>query len=140
MRICAGGLLVRGSRILLARRSDDRTFYPGVWDVLGGHCEGDETPVQTLIRELEEEVGVKASAFEPIAVLGEPDPARHGEGRYHIFLVTAWDGGEPRLRCSEHSDLRWLDVSEALALPLAHPDYPDLFRTVLGGNSEPTGG
>src|SRR5437868_2489944 len=44
MRICAGGLLVRDRQILFARRSADRSFYPGVWDVIGGHCERDETP------------------------------------------------------------------------------------------------
>jgi hypothetical protein len=36
MRICAGGLLVRGNEILLAKRSVDHAFYPGVWDVVGG--------------------------------------------------------------------------------------------------------
>jgi len=30
MRICAGGVLVRGERILLAKRAADRTFYPGL--------------------------------------------------------------------------------------------------------------
>ena len=69
MRICAGGLLVRGGEILLARRSEDRRFYPGVWDIIGGHSEGDETPADTLVRELEEEAGIKASRFEQIAVL-----------------------------------------------------------------------
>ena len=120
MRICARGLLVRGDETLLARRSDERTFYPGVWDVVGGHCEGDETPVDTLIRELEEEVGVKACVFEEIAVLEEPRPVEHGEAQYHVFIVTAWAGGEPRLLNAEHSELRWLSLDHALALPLAH--------------------
>jgi len=70
MRVCAGGLLVRGDRILLARRADDRVFYPGVWDV--------------------------------------------------------------------HAELRWLHLAEALVLPLAHPDYPALFRRALGGGGEPS--
>ena len=48
MRICAGGLLVRQGRILLARRSADRSFYPGVRDVIGGHCERDEAPADAL--------------------------------------------------------------------------------------------
>ncbi|HEY3118774.1 MAG TPA: NUDIX hydrolase [Chloroflexota bacterium] len=132
MRICAGGLLVRGRQILLARRSEDRTFYPGVWDVIGGHCEGDEIPAETLVRELEEEIGVKLSAFEEIAVLDEPRPAEYGEAKYHMFIVTAWDGGEPRLRGSEHSEVRWFGLDDALALPLAHPEYSALFRSVLG--------
>ncbi len=138
MRVCAGGLLVRGDEILLARRSEDRKFYPGVWDVIGGHCEGGGAPGDTLVRELEEEVGVKAYAFEEIAVLEEPQPAEHGEARYHMFVVMAWGGGEPRLLGSEHSELRWVSLDHALALPLAHPGYAGLFRAVLrrGGARE----
>ena len=132
MRICAGGLLVRDGQILLARRSADRTFYPGVWDLIGGHCERDEVPAEALVRELEEEVGVTARVFDEIAVLPEPQPIEHGEAKYHIFIVTEWDGGEPRLRGPEHSDLRWLSLDRALALPLAHPAYGELFRAALG--------
>ena len=59
----------------MARRSGDRKFYPGVWDIIGGHCEGGEAPADALVRELEEEIGVKAHVFEEIAVLEEPQPA-----------------------------------------------------------------
>lgn len=70
---------------------------------------------------MEEEIGVTPRAFEEIAVLAEPCPAEHGGARYHIFFVTAWDGGEPRLQGSEHSELRWVSLECALGLPLAHP-------------------
>ena len=132
MRICAGGLLVHKDRILLAKRSADRAFYPGVWDVIGGHCEGNEAPVDALVRELVEEIGVTPCVFEKSAVLAEPQPAEHGKAQYHIFMVTAWGDGEPRLRGSEHSELRWLSLEQALALPLAHPGYAELFRSTLG--------
>ena len=131
MRVCAGGLLIRGNEILLAKRAEDRTFYPGVWDIVGGHCDEDETPAETLVRELEQEIGVRPSAFEEITVLEEPRPVEHGEAQYHVFIVTAWDGGEPHLLGSEHSELRWLCLENALALPLAHPGYADLFRAIL---------
>ena len=132
MRVCAGGLLLRGNEILLAKRSADREFYPGVWDVVGGHCEGNETPTAALIRELEEEIGVRAVAFEEIATLEEPRPVEHGEAKYHIFAVIAWTG-EPRLQSTEHSELGWLSLDQALVLPLAHPRYAQLFRAVLEG-------
>ena len=118
--------------MLLARRSGDRKFYPGVWDIIGGHCEGGEAPADALVRELEEEIGVKAHVFEEIAVLEEPQPAEHGDARYHVFVVTSWGGGEPRLLGAEHSELRWVNLAHALALPLAHPGYGNLFRAVLG--------
>jgi 8-oxo-dGTP diphosphatase len=130
LRICAGGILVRGQDILLAKRSADRPFYPGVWDVVGGHCETSEAPAEALIRELREEIGVEALAFEQIAVIEDPEPATHGEARYHMFVVTVWSG-EPELRNAEHSELRWVGAPEAGALPLAHPDYPGLFREAI---------
>ncbi len=85
VRICAGGVLVRGEELLLARRSDDREFYPGVWDVVGGHCEEGEAPADALVREVEEEIGVVPRVFREVAVLGEPRPGTHGEAEYHIF-------------------------------------------------------
>jgi ADP-ribose pyrophosphatase YjhB (NUDIX family) len=131
MRVCAGGVLVRGRDVLLARRSDDRALYPGVWDVVGGHCEPGESPRDALVREVEEEIGVVPRAFREVAVLGEPDPATHGEAAYHVFAVTAWDGGEPRRLGTEHAKLCWLTLERAAALPLAHPDYPRVLRQVL---------
>ena len=53
-----------------------------------------------------------------------------------MFIVTAWDGGEPHLLGSEHSELRWLSLASALALPLAHPGYGDLFRAILSRERE----
>src|SRR5437868_3465803 len=91
-----------------------------------------EVPTDALVRELEEEIGVKALAFEEIGTLEEPQPAENGEANYHIFAVTAWTG-EPRLLNAEHSELRWLSLDQALVLPLAHPRYGQLFRAVLEG-------
>lgn len=114
----------------MAKRSPDRAFYPAVWDVPGGHCEEKEAPGETLVRELREELGITAQIFEQVAVLGEPRPTEHGEARYHIFVVTGW-AGEPQLQGSEHSELRWVGLDEAASLPLAHPEYLQLFHAVL---------
>jgi 8-oxo-dGTP diphosphatase len=117
--------------MLLARRSTERILYPGVWDVIGGHCECGEAPSDAVVREVEEETGVTPRTFEEIAVLAEPQPHEYGEARYHIFLVTAWTGWEPRIQGSENSELRWVSLDNALALPLAHPGYGQLFSAVL---------
>src|SRR2546428_3692319 len=118
MRICAGGLLIRGDQMLLARRSAERSFYPGVWDVIGGHCEGDEAPGDALVREVQEEIGVTPHTFEEIAVLAEPQPAEHGEARYHIFLVTAWDGGRTHLLGFVYSLFRLVGLDRSVTLAL----------------------
>ena len=74
---------------------------------------------------------VPHGTFEQIAVLPEPQATEQSEARYHIFLVTAWAGGEPSLQGPEHSELRWLSLDQALSLPLAHPAYGQLFRAAL---------
>ncbi len=131
MRFGSGGLLVRGAEILLARRSDDRALHPGVWDMPGGHRQGSETSAETLVRELGEEIGITPRDFEEIAVLPESRPDAYGEAEYHVFLVTAWDGGEPRMRGDEHSELRWVTLDEARGLRLAHPAYRELLSEVV---------
>ena len=124
--------MVRANEILLAKRSSDRAFYPGVWDIVGGHVEAGELPPDALTRELYEELGIRPLVFVEVDVLNEPQPDHYGEARYHIFAVTAWSGA-PQLVNSEHSERRWVTLDEALSLPLAHPDYGRLFRAVLEG-------
>lgn len=93
MRVCAGGLLVRGFTILLARRSDDRVFYPGVWDVPGGHCDAGEAPAETLVRELQEELGITVQVFEEVAVLGS-----HGRANTETPVITCSSSGPGLVR------------------------------------------
>jgi 8-oxo-dGTP diphosphatase len=46
--------------ILLFLRDDISNIrYPNCWDILGGHVEEGETPEETIIREMEEEIGKK---------------------------------------------------------------------------------
>ncbi len=117
--------------MLLALRSAERAFYPGVWDLVGGHSAPGEAPDDTLVREVREETGVTPIAFEEVAVLEEPNPAEHGDARYHVFVVTGWAGREPRLQGPEHSELRWVNLDQALTLSLAHPQYGKLFLSML---------
>ncbi|MCD6476537.1 MAG: NUDIX domain-containing protein [Candidatus Aenigmarchaeota archaeon] len=46
--------------ILLQKRAEDKDYWPGMWDIsTAGHISAGETPEQTAIRELEEELGIK---------------------------------------------------------------------------------
>ena len=55
-RRTVGGVLILNHKILLGKRMPDR-LYPDIWDIFGGHIEDGETLEETLIRELEEELG-----------------------------------------------------------------------------------
>ncbi|MFX1250815.1 MAG: NUDIX hydrolase [Promethearchaeota archaeon] len=129
MKICAAGILLKKGKILLGKRSADRKFYPNVWDLIGGHCKGNETPEQTLLRELQEEVGVRPTKFIHLEVLYEPNPEVYGDYEYHVYLVTDWIGSPLNLS-DEHSELNWFDIDEASKLELAHPKYLELFKSI----------
>jgi 8-oxo-dGTP pyrophosphatase MutT (NUDIX family) len=130
LKVCSAGILLKENKILLGKRSADLKFYPDVWDIIGGHCKNNETLEQTLSRELREEIGVTPTGFIHIAVFHDPKPNVHGDYEYNIYLVTDWIGSPRNLSPSEHSELGWFEINEALKLDLAHPKYPELFRSI----------
>ena len=132
-RVGACALLVRDGRVLLGHRSPARSYYPNVWDLIGGHAKPGESPEAALIREVEEEIGCVPTEFRLLQVAHEPDVEAHGPGEFHIFLVTAWSGPEPRLANAEHDELGWFRPGEARNLPLADPAYVELLARLENG-------
>ena len=117
-----GAILMSDGTLLLGRRAPHRS-YPECWDVIGGHVELGESIEQALVREVEEEIGVRPVQFARPTLLC-------AEGiELHIYLVDAWMGGNPVLRNDEHVELRWFTVEAACALPnLASAEYLGVFR------------
>lgn len=109
---CAGAILMRGGRVLLGLRSAHISRYPGLWDILGGRLEADETFEKAMYREVEEEAGVVPLAYRHIGRF-PLSPV----GVLELFLVTDWRGGEPRAVGSEHTRLCWFAPAEAALLP-----------------------
>lgn len=60
--------------VLLQLRSKDKKSFPNVWDVsVAGHISAGDTPLETALREIEEEIGIKVQAGELIQVDFTPD-------------------------------------------------------------------
>lgn len=129
MRATAGAVLFAHGRVLLGRRSAGRIYFPGVWDVFGGHSKPGETLEDTLARELDEELGIVPTVFDLLAVLDEPDPDRHGRGRHAVFVVREWSG-RPAQRGDEHSEIRWFDTSDLGSIRLASAAYVGLLEQI----------
>ena len=136
-RVCAGALLLSvrdgSARILLGKRTPHRAFYPGVWDVPGGHCETGETPAQALVRELKEELGVTPTAWRPPETFRSPLAGCDEVLVLHLYVVTGWAGTPHNRAPEEHTEIAWFSVAKACRLPLAHRGYPALFRRLAAG-------
>jgi 8-oxo-dGTP pyrophosphatase MutT (NUDIX family) len=102
----------------LTRRTDIVVFHRGQISLPGGAREDDETPLQTAVRETEEELGVPR---EHLDVLGALTPLFIPPSDFCITpFVAAWAGAGGRLT-EERPTWRPdpIEVAEVLEVPLA---------------------
>mgnify|MGYP002778401062 CR=1 FL=1 len=98
----------RGTSVLLTRRQDALRHHAGQISFPGGRVDDDEGPLRAALREADEEVGVPASAIEP---LGWLDPYATITG-FHVYsLVARIDPDAPLRPCAD-------EVAEAFEVPL----------------------
>jgi 8-oxo-dGTP diphosphatase len=89
-----------------------------MWDGFGGHLVPCEEPATALVRELEEELGIRVSRPRFLAIYEDVDPTSKDLFRHYLFLVTRWDG-TPRIANDEHSEIRWFAPDELSSVNLA---------------------
>jgi 8-oxo-dGTP pyrophosphatase MutT (NUDIX family) len=112
------GALVREGHVLLVHRSPNRSAYPNVWDLPGGHLESGESEMGALTRELHEELGVQIS-LDSVADLCRFQAGHGGDPvLLSAWLVGAWLGTPTNLALDEHDEIRWFGLEELP--PLAH--------------------
>lgn len=131
MRECVAAFIVRDKKILLGKRSAKREFYPGIWDVFGGHRIENEACDDALRRELLEELGIVPTALSFLVTVEEPNPAENGDGLYHFYLVTDFCGEARNLQTEEHEIIEWFNSETALKLPFVHPLYAEVIAEIL---------
>ena len=111
---------------MLGLRSASRRWYPGVWDLPGGHVESGESTVVALARELREELGIEALIEPTVLFRIESD-----DMALDSHLVTEWAGHITNCAPDEHDDLRFVRVQEFPRLRFAHPLYPRLLTDLI---------
>ena len=121
------GVLRRDGHVLLCHRRRDRASWPDVWDLPGGHVDGDESMAEALVRELEEELGVQVEAP------GHPPwmTVVAGDVEVNLYLVDRWVG-EPRNSApEEHDEIGMFAAADFKLLELAHPSYIEILQQAL---------
>jgi 8-oxo-dGTP diphosphatase len=115
VRVTAG-IIENGGRLLIARRKPGK-HMGGKWEFPGGKIEPGESPEQSLVRELDEELALRVEVGELLCVV----PYRGGgvELELMVYHVTRLDG-EPVLR--EHEEIRWVFPGELASFDLADSD------------------
>jgi 8-oxo-dGTP diphosphatase len=102
--VAACALIDADKRVLIARRPHGKPLA-GLWEFPGGKIEEGETPEDTVIRELREELSVKVtkSCLAPLTF------SSHDYLEFHIllslFVCRRWEG-TPALR--EVQEFKWV--------------------------------
>jgi len=107
-RAAAGGIILARSsqRFLLAHRGEG-TLQAGTWGTWGGACDGDETPIETVRREMQEEAGIQQEME-----LHELYTFRHESGfSYTNFLAIIEEEFEPVLNW-ETQGFGWFEFNQ----------------------------
>ncbi len=118
--VAACALVDADGRVLVAQRPEGKALA-GLWEFPGGKVEAGERPEQTLIRELQEELGitVKEECLAPLTF------ASYGYADFHLlmplWICRRWDGPVSAL---EHSALKWLRPSKLRDIPMPPADEP----------------
>ncbi|KZS41475.1 hypothetical protein AWE51_20900 [Aquimarina aggregata] len=87
-------IYTKEGKILLQKRSYNKDTYPNLWDVsVAGHIEAGESPENSAIREIKEEIGIYISNnnLEYIGIyLAEkkPKPNLYDNEFHHIYLLA----------------------------------------------------
>jgi 8-oxo-dGTP diphosphatase len=110
------GALTRADGCWLMHRRPPGKHHAGLWEFPGGKVELDEMPIESLIRELAEELGVVCNpgacapcAFAETGAAGEP-----GAIVILLYTVSGWDGIPVAL---EGGEIGWFTPEQALVLP-----------------------
>ena len=97
---------------LLLKRSDDVVF-PKMWQMISGTIEKEEKAIETALRELQEETGLKPEKIFVIPKLTEFFfPEQDTINLVPIFLVESKT--DTIVLSEEHAEYGWFDFPEAL--------------------------
>jgi len=121
--------LLVGKKILLQKRSYKKDILPGRFDVsCGGHVKSGENYEDTAIRELDEELGIKAKR-EDLIHIGSRKQITHVKGRrliskefLEIFLLKLKSVKNLKINKDEIEEIKLFDIEELKELLKFRPE------------------
>jgi 8-oxo-dGTP diphosphatase len=118
--VVACALVDADKRVLIAQRPEGKTLA-GLWEFPGGKVEPDERPEATLIRELQEEIGitVREACLAPLTF------ASHAYEDFHLlmplYICRRWDG---EVTAREGQNLAWVRANKLRDYKMPPADIP----------------
>jgi len=107
LRFVAAGLIVRDGTVLIGQRRPDQPMAL-LWEFPGGKIEAGETPEQALARELDEELGIRAT-IGPFVTHVRHNYRHGGAVDLQFFAVHEFTG---EIESRIYHEVRWVRIEE----------------------------
>jgi 8-oxo-dGTP diphosphatase len=118
--VAAAALIDADGRVLITRRPEGKSMA-GLWEFPGGKVEAGETPEETLIRELKEELDIDTSA----SCLAPLNFASHAYPDFHLlmplYVCRRWQG---IVRPTEGQATKWVRARDLRGYEMPPADLP----------------
>jgi 8-oxo-dGTP diphosphatase len=118
--VAACALIDTDRRVLIAQRPEGKSLA-GLWEFPGGKVEHGETPEETLVRELQEELGIVTQ----VPCLAPLTFASHSYDDFHLlmplYICRRYEG---IARGMEGQALKWVRARDLRDYPMPPADEP----------------
>jgi 8-oxo-dGTP diphosphatase len=120
VHVAVGVIVNAEQRLLIALRAAE-SHQGGLWEFPGGKVESSETVQQALARELDEELGIQATAFRPLLSV------QHDYGDKAVLLDVWWvDDFKGRPAGREGQAIKWVGAEQ-----LAEFSFPEANQPIV---------
>ena len=100
-------------KLFLPRRAESKKFWPGVYELPGGHVDWGETFEGALIREVKEEFGMDINVGDPYHVFTYDNRVKGSHSVEIIYFATFTNPiDQIKLHPDDHSEYKWLSEEE----------------------------
>ncbi len=122
------GIIEKDGKFLVLKRSPDKDFAPNCWEPVTGRLEEAENPEDGILREIEEEIGIKTKIAMPV----DTSFFYRGSKEFPMVFIVFWCkyiDGTVKLGW-EHTEYKWITPDEAFdELTLDH--FHHMFKRIL---------
>lgn len=132
INIASECLVIRNNEVLMFKRSETSSKFPGFWIGPGGHINENEDPMTAAIREIEEEAGVKVGmeSIKLKAIATHYHKDLNETWISFVFLSTIGEDQETNAG-GEEGKAHWISLEDLLVMDNVFPPSKYYFDHVL---------
>jgi dATP pyrophosphohydrolase len=123
---------------LVMKRSDNEDIYPGIWQVVTGMIEPDESAQEAALRELHEEAGLRPSELYCLPYITSFFSIRRNQLQHVPVFGVIVSEDDKVILSEEHSEFKWVSFDEAIkTLPFpSHKEATKIMKDYVVENPE----